>query len=162
MSKPAALRELDEALAAPDADFAVLVVPSDDKVPAKMNPLREYNGDKLIVVFDPEAEATIALEVAYSLARARVLMAQAESPTASTAGAVGDTVERALAGDGGACARSRTAHGGKDVRSTERFDADRHDGRRACASSWRRSTSWSARPGTTRSRLPEPEQAELI
>src|SRR3712207_2283429 len=54
MAKPAALRELDAALADRSADFAVLVVPSDDKVPSKMHQLREYNGDKMIVAFDSE------------------------------------------------------------------------------------------------------------
>jgi hypothetical protein len=73
----------------------VLVVPSEDKVPAKMRQLREYNGDKLIVTFDPEAEGTITLEVAYSLARARVLMSQSESDGVDS-GAIRDTVERAL------------------------------------------------------------------
>jgi hypothetical protein len=94
-SRPDALRELDRALEQRDADFAVLVVPSEDKVPAKMRPLREYNGDKLIVAFDPEAEGTIALELAYSLARARVLMQRSESEGID-ASAVHDTVERAL------------------------------------------------------------------
>ena len=95
MSKPAALRELDGALQDRSADFAVLVVPSDDKVPARMSQLREYNGDKLIVAFDPDAEGTIALEVAYSLARSRVLMSQSQADGID-AGAVSDTVERAL------------------------------------------------------------------
>jgi DNA repair ATPase RecN len=94
-SRPDALRELDRALEQRDADFAVLVVPSEDKVPAKMRPLREYNGDKLIVAFDPEADGTIALELAYSLARARVLMQRSESEGID-ASAVHDTVERAL------------------------------------------------------------------
>jgi hypothetical protein len=94
-SRPDALRELDRALAQRDADFAVLVVPSEDKVPAKMRPLREYNGDKLIVAFDAEGEGTIALELAYSLARARVLMQRSESEGID-ASAVHDTVERAL------------------------------------------------------------------
>ncbi|GAC1322423.1 MAG: hypothetical protein NVSMB25_17550 [Thermoleophilaceae bacterium] len=95
LSKPAALRELDRSLEERDADFAVLVVPSDDKVPAKMRQLREYNGDKLIVVFDPEAESALTLEVAYSLARARVMMRRAEGGGVDSA-AVRDVVERAL------------------------------------------------------------------
>jgi hypothetical protein len=60
-----------------------------------MRPLREYNGDKLIVAFDPESEGTIALELAYSLARARVLMQRSESEGID-ASAVHDSVERAL------------------------------------------------------------------
>jgi hypothetical protein len=95
LSRPEALRELDKSLQQRDADFAVLVVPSEDKVPAKMRQLREYNGDKLIVTFDPDAEGTITLEVAYSLARARVLMSRSEAEGID-ASAVRDTVERAL------------------------------------------------------------------
>ena len=38
--------------------------------------LREVGGDKLFVVYDPEDGLALALEVAYSLARARVLMAK--------------------------------------------------------------------------------------
>jgi hypothetical protein len=95
LSKNDALRELDRAKEDRTADFAVLVVPSEAKVPARMRQLREYNGDKLIVAFDPEAEGTIALEVAYSLARARVLMSRSEADGVDAKG-VRDSVERAL------------------------------------------------------------------
>jgi hypothetical protein len=95
LSKPDALRELDRAKEDRTADFAVLVVPNEAKVPARMRQLREYNGDKLIVAFDPEAEGTIALEVAYSLARARVLMSRSETDEVDAKG-VRDSVERAL------------------------------------------------------------------
>jgi hypothetical protein len=78
-----------------DSDFAVLVVPAEEKVPARMRPLREYNGDKLIVAYDPDDDNGLALEIAYSLARARVLMSRSESEGVDTA-AVHDTVERAL------------------------------------------------------------------
>jgi hypothetical protein len=93
LSKRDALKELGRGLADRDADFGVLVVPSDDKVPAKMHPLREYNGDKLIVAWD--RDGTVALELAYSLARARVLMSRADGDGIDAA-AVRDTVERAL------------------------------------------------------------------
>ncbi len=95
LSKPQALRELDRSLAERDADFAVLVVPTEEKVPARMSQLREYNGDKLIVAFDPEADSQLPLEVAYSLARARVLMRRNQAGGVN-AGAVRDVVERAL------------------------------------------------------------------
>jgi hypothetical protein len=95
LSKPDALRELDKALHERSADFAVLVVPSEEKVPARMRQLREYNGDKLIVTFDPDSEGTVALELAYSLARARVLMSRSETEGID-AEAVRYTVERAL------------------------------------------------------------------
>jgi hypothetical protein len=95
LSKNDALRELERAKEDRSADFAVLVVPSDDKVPARMRQLREYNGDKLIVAFDSESEGTVALELAYSLARARVLMSRSETDGID-ADAVRYTVERAL------------------------------------------------------------------
>jgi hypothetical protein len=95
LSRPDALRELDKAKEQRDADFAVLVVPSEDKVPAKMRQLREYNGDKLIVTFDADADGPLTLEVAYALARARVLMSRSEAEGIDAA-AVRDTVERAL------------------------------------------------------------------
>jgi hypothetical protein len=95
LSRPKAFEELDEAMQQRDANFGVLVVPTEEKVPAKMVQLREYNGDKLIVTFDPETDGTIALELAYSLARARVLMSKSESEGID-ASAVRHTVERAL------------------------------------------------------------------
>jgi hypothetical protein len=95
LSRPDALRELDKARRDRDADFAVLVVPSEEKIPARMRPLREYNGDKMIVTFDPESEQELALEVGYSLARSRVLMRRSESDGVDAA-AVHATIERAL------------------------------------------------------------------
>jgi hypothetical protein len=77
--KNRALAELDEAMAQRDAGYAVWVVPSEDKLPARTQPLREFNGDKLFVVYDPDEGSRLALEVAYALARARVLMARGES-----------------------------------------------------------------------------------
>ena len=94
LSRPEALRELDRARDERNADFAVLVVASDGKVPAKMLPLREYNGDKMVVTFDPE-EGPLGLQVAYALARARVLMRRADSDEID-ADAVRSTAERAL------------------------------------------------------------------
>ncbi len=89
-----ALEELDRALEERNADYAVLVVPNEDRVPARMQTLRELNGDKLVVCFDPEDGSTLALEVAYSLARARVLMARGEAEGVDAAG-VREAVERA-------------------------------------------------------------------
>jgi hypothetical protein len=94
LSRPEALRQLDDARQERNADYAVLVVPSEEKVPARMQPLREYNGDKLVVAYDPD-EGALALQVAYSLARARVLMARGSSDGVDGA-AVADTVERAI------------------------------------------------------------------
>jgi hypothetical protein len=77
LSKNEALAELDAAIDTRTADYAVLVVSAEEKLPARTHPLREFNGDKLFVTFDPEDNSTLALEVAYGLARARVLMARA-------------------------------------------------------------------------------------
>jgi hypothetical protein len=95
LSTPGALSELDKAMAERSADFAILVVPTEDEVPAKLEPLREYNGDKLVVALDPES-SILALELGYRLARARVLMKRSDADGID-AGAVSDTVERALA-----------------------------------------------------------------
>jgi hypothetical protein len=96
LSRPKALEELDAALRVRSADYAILVVPSENEVPARMLPLREYNGDKLIVAYDPDEGSTLALQVAYSLARARVLMARGAADGVDVA-AIGDTVARTLA-----------------------------------------------------------------
>jgi hypothetical protein len=95
LSKPDAFKELDRALADRSADFAVLVVSSEEKVPARLQPLREYNGDKLIVALDPDDAGALALEVGYRLARARVLMRRGDADGVD-AGAVRDRVDRAL------------------------------------------------------------------
>jgi hypothetical protein len=94
LSSPGALAELDKAMAERSADFGVLVVPTEEELPAKLEPLREYNGDKLVVALDPES-GTLALELGYRLARARVLMKRADADGID-AGALRDTVERAL------------------------------------------------------------------
>jgi hypothetical protein len=62
-----------------------------------MAPLREYNGDKLIVTFDPDDQegSALGLELGLKLARARVLMARGEEG-ALDAGELRETVERAL------------------------------------------------------------------
>ncbi|HEX8646873.1 MAG TPA: hypothetical protein VF715_08210 [Thermoleophilaceae bacterium] len=96
LTKPKAWQQLNAALDQRDADFAVLVVPSDDRLPAKTQPLTEYNGDKLLVSYDPDEDTTLPLEVAYALARARVLMTRADEATVD-AGAIRDVVDRALA-----------------------------------------------------------------
>ena len=95
LSRNKALSELDEAMETRGADFAIFVVPSEDKLPARTRPLREFNGDKMFVVYDPEAEERLALEVAYALARARVLMHRGASEAVDPA-AVRAEVERAL------------------------------------------------------------------
>jgi hypothetical protein len=94
--KQRALAELDEAMDARGADYGVFVVPADEKLPARTPQLREYNGDKLFVVFDPSDDGSrLALEVAYSLARARVLMTKGVEGEID-ADAVRGEVERAV------------------------------------------------------------------
>ena len=95
LSKPKALEELDRAIAERSADFAVLVVPTDAELPAKLEPLREYNGDKMVVALDPEA-GRLPLEYAYRIARARALMKRSDADGID-ADAVRATAERALA-----------------------------------------------------------------
>jgi hypothetical protein len=95
LSKPKAIEELDRARAERNADFAVLVVPDEERLPAKMHQLREYGGDKLVACFDPADGSTLSLEVAYSLARARVLMARGEAEGVDAA-AIREAVEKAL------------------------------------------------------------------
>jgi hypothetical protein len=95
LSKPEAVRQLDRARHERDAQYAVLVVPSDEELPARTRQLREVNGDKLFVVYDPEEGSALALEVAYTLARARVLAARSGGDGLD-ASALGESVERAL------------------------------------------------------------------
>jgi hypothetical protein len=75
LSKNEAWRTLDASLAERDAGFAVLVVASDEKVPAGREPLHEYEGNKMIVALDKESLDPHALELAYRYARCRCLMA---------------------------------------------------------------------------------------
>jgi hypothetical protein len=97
LSRPGALAELDKAMAERSADFAVLVVPTEEEVPAKLETLREYNGDKLVVALDADADAgTLALELGYRLARARVLMKRSDADGID-ASALRSTIERGLA-----------------------------------------------------------------
>jgi hypothetical protein len=60
-----------------------------------MCPLREFNGDKMFVVYDADEDSRLALEVAYALARARVLMARGGEDGIDVAALHGE-VERAV------------------------------------------------------------------
>jgi hypothetical protein len=95
LPKKQALAQLDEAMTARDADYGVFVVASEDQLPARTHALREFNGDKLFVVYDPEEGSRLALEVAYALARARILMARGSAAGIDDAAVRGE-VERAL------------------------------------------------------------------
>ena len=54
----------------------MLVVAGDERIPSGREQLTEYEGNKLIVAVDREEPDSLALEVAYRLAAARVLMAR--------------------------------------------------------------------------------------
>ena len=96
LSQPAAIKELDGALEARNADFAVLVVPSEGEIPAGMRALTEFHGDKLIVTWNAGDESSLTLEVAYMLARARVLLAREESGETLDGAAIGQQADKAL------------------------------------------------------------------
>ncbi|MEJ7718456.1 MAG: hypothetical protein WKF31_11010 [Thermoleophilaceae bacterium] len=75
LSKNDAWAELNAALAERDAAFAILLVASEEKVPAGRDPLHEYEGNKMIVALDRETLDPRPLELAYRYARCRCLMA---------------------------------------------------------------------------------------
>ena len=95
MSKNAAWTELNEAMAARAASFGVLVVAGEERIPSGREPLQEYEGNKLIVAVDRDEPDTLALEVAYRLAAARVAMAR-DSDLEVDAVAVRDTAAEAI------------------------------------------------------------------
>jgi hypothetical protein len=95
LSKNRAWDTLNAALAERDAGFAILVVGSDEKVPAGREPLHEYEGNKMIVTLDKDVLDTRALELAYRYARCRCLMA-GERDLALDAAGVRDAAEEAL------------------------------------------------------------------
>jgi hypothetical protein len=78
VSRKKSLEELAEGLDQRSGQFGVWVVPSDEELPAGVRDLREIDGDKLFVVFDPDDGSRVGLEVAYKLARARVLLTRDE------------------------------------------------------------------------------------
>jgi hypothetical protein len=88
LSRPEAVRQLDEARRERNADYAVLVVPSEEKVPARMHALREYNGDKLSSPTTPTRPAGAPGGLRW---RARVLMARGDAENVDGA-AVADSV----------------------------------------------------------------------
>ena len=94
LTKPAAWKELDEAMAARAADFAVMVCAGADRIPSRTEELVEYEGNKLFVAVDRENPTGLSLEVAYRLAVARVAMAKDVSLTLD-APAVRDAVSEA-------------------------------------------------------------------
>ena len=138
------------------ADFAVLVVPTEDEVPAKMQPLREYNGDKLVVALDPEAR----------LARARARLPARARPRADEALGRRRHRRRRGARRRGArarrarprSARSSSSSPARRRASTRRTSGSRHGGARPRAARRRSTRSCGRR---TRRAAPPDDQLEL-
>ena len=148
LSKPKAVEELDRARTERNADYAVLVVPDEERIPAKMHELREYGGDKLVVCFDPEDGSTLSLEVAYKLARARVLMARGEAEGVDAA-AIREAIERATGAMGDVLRVKQQLTGATTSIQQGRRDP-RRDGRSPCARSSSRSSCCSPRASRRR------------
>jgi hypothetical protein len=96
LARPKAWAELNGALEARGAAFAVLVVAGPENVPPGQQELHEYEGNKLIVAVDPEDPTGRALELAYRYARCRVLLARESELTMDAAG-VRDAAAEAMA-----------------------------------------------------------------
>ena len=96
LSKNDAWTELNGCMAERDASYAVLVVAGEDKVPAGLDELTEYQGNKIIAVLDRDAPDPLALRLVYRYVRARVL-AEASSELEVDAAGVRDAADEATA-----------------------------------------------------------------
>ena len=74
LSKNRAWEELNGAMTERDAVFAVLAVAGEEEIPAGREQLVEYEGNKMIVVVDPELPDELGLDLVYRYARLRVLI----------------------------------------------------------------------------------------
>jgi hypothetical protein len=74
LSRNEAWRVLNESLAERDATFGILLVASEERVPARTEPLHEYEGNKMIVPLDRDSLDPTPLDLAYRYARCRLLM----------------------------------------------------------------------------------------
>jgi hypothetical protein len=95
LSKTKAWAELNGAMEARAASFAVLVVAGDENVPAGREQLTEYEGNKLIVAVDRDEPGGLTLGVAYRLAAARMAMTR-EADLTVDAPAVRDAAAEAV------------------------------------------------------------------
>ncbi len=86
LSKNEAWAELNAAMQERDAEFAVLAVAGEERIPAGREQLLEYEGNKLIVALDPEVPDELGLDLVYRYARLRVLMARNRSLEVDAAG----------------------------------------------------------------------------
>ena len=96
LSQNDAWTELNACIGERDADYAVLVVAGDDKVPSGLDELTEYQGNKIIAVLDREDPDPIALRLVYRYVRARVLAAGSRALEVDAAG-VRDAADEATA-----------------------------------------------------------------
>jgi hypothetical protein len=78
LTKPAAMRELDDAMANRDAVAGVLVLSCVDNAPTSGRALRLLTGGRIIVVHDPKESGRLALEAACHIARAFALRTEKE------------------------------------------------------------------------------------
>ena len=95
LSKNRAWEVLNGTLAERDANFAILVVATEEKVPSGREALHEYEGNKMIVALDRETLDPRPLELAYRYARCRCLMSLERTLQVDAAG-VRDAAEEAL------------------------------------------------------------------
>jgi hypothetical protein len=95
LSKTKAWTELNGAMDARAASFAILVVAGDENVPSGREQLTEYEGNKMIVAVDRDEPGGLVLGVAYRLAAARVAMSR-ESDLTVDAAAVRDAAAEAV------------------------------------------------------------------
>jgi hypothetical protein len=86
LSKNDAWVELNGCMAERDADYAVLVVAGEDKVPSGLEDLTEYQGNKIIAVLDRDDPDPMALRLVYRYVRARILATGAGGFEIDTAG----------------------------------------------------------------------------
>jgi hypothetical protein len=96
LSKNDAWSELNACMRERDAAYSVLVVAGDDKVPAGLEELTEYQGNKIIAVLDREEPDPLALRLVYRYVRARVLATRDTTLQVDAAG-VRDASEEAQA-----------------------------------------------------------------
>ncbi|HKH15245.1 MAG TPA: hypothetical protein VKA47_11385 [Solirubrobacterales bacterium] len=96
LSKNDAWSELNACMRERDATYAVLVVAGDDKIPAGLEELTEYQGNKIIAVLDRDDPDPLALRLVYRYVRARVL-ATRDSTLQVDASGVRDASEEAQA-----------------------------------------------------------------
>ena len=96
LSKNDAWSELNACMRERDAAYSVLVVAGEDKVPAGLDELTEYQGNKIIAVLDREEPDPLALRLVYRYVRARVLATRDTTLQVDAAG-VRDASEEAQA-----------------------------------------------------------------